>query len=168
MKKLILVAILSMFILSSGFGAGLINNVPLSQSSICTGDTITLKFYVTDNGTVPTYAPYTTYTVYYYNSGSPSATTTSIPCTSWYTQSSPGVIKFAIPSSSTTRTYKLFVRWMGSGIPPSPPTIVVNPLPTISIITDNPNYLCSGQTAMLTASGARTYSWSTTDRKSVV
>lgn len=38
--------------------------------------------------------------------------------------------------------------------------VTVNPLPTVTAVTNN-TLLCSGQTATLTASGAATYTWST-------
>lgn len=46
-------------------------------------------------------------------------------------------------------------------------TISVNALPTVAAVTNN-TLLCTGETASLTASGADTYTWSTTEMTAVI
>ncbi|MBS1652904.1 MAG: T9SS type A sorting domain-containing protein [Bacteroidetes bacterium] len=46
-------------------------------------------------------------------------------------------------------------------------TITVNPLPTLSAITNN-TLLCTGQTASLSVTGASTYTWSTNENTSTI
>jgi hypothetical protein len=46
-------------------------------------------------------------------------------------------------------------------------TVTANALPTISVVTNN-TLLCVGQTATLTASGASTYTWNTTENTTAI
>jgi hypothetical protein len=70
----------------------------------------------------------------------------------------------SIVSPTVDATYSVTGTELNSCVSTSPATatVVVNALPNIITSTSN-TLLCTGQTASLTATGANTYTWSTTD-----
>jgi hypothetical protein len=56
----------------------------------------------------------------------------------------------------------------GCTSPKIPVTLTVNPTPTVSINASPSNVICSGNTVTLTASGADTYTWSTSATSTVI
>lgn len=56
---------------------------------------------------------------------------------------------------------------VGCTSPRIPVTLTVNPAPSLSV-TSSASIICTGQTVTLTASGANTYSWSTTSTNTVI
>ena len=64
-----------------------------------------------------------------------------------------------VSQSSTTYYVSQIVTATGCEGPRSPITVIVNPLPVV--VVNSPS-TCAGIAVTLTASGANTYSWSTT------
>ncbi len=84
---------------------------------------------------------------------------------SWFTTPSGTVvvgtgINLVTPTLTNTITYYAEAFTCAPSLTRTAITITVNPNPTVTAIT-NASVICVGQTAVLTASGAATYSWTT-------
>lgn len=112
-------------------------NFSVSPSPACVGQTVSL----TDNSTnSPTSWTWTM------NGGSPASSTVQNPTVSY--------------SVAGTYSITLVATNAGGSSSAVTKTITVNALPAVTA-TSNPQTICAGQSAVLTAGGASTYSWST-------
>jgi len=77
-----------------------------------------------------------------------------------------GTNNSVIVAPTTTTTYTV-TGISGSCSPVATALVIVNPLPEINVTTDAP-VVCSGDTAILSATGANSYIWSTNDTTSSI
>lgn len=90
-----------------------------------------------------------------------SATLTANGVTS-YTWNTGATSNSIIVTPTANTTYTVNGDLLGCGVTANnTSTVTVNPLPNISIISSNPSFICTGQTATLTGSGAASYTWNT-------
>lgn len=116
----------------------LVVNANTSNTLVCAGSQVTLTANSTGGTGSPTYS--------WSNSSTGSLTTASPTANTIYTVT-------ATDANSCTATKTVQVN--------------TNPLPSLSV-TANPTLVCSGQNSTLTASGANTYTWSTTATSSLI
>ncbi|OFY87055.1 MAG: hypothetical protein A3F72_17785 [Bacteroidetes bacterium RIFCSPLOWO2_12_FULL_35_15] len=135
MKKSILIAIISIFTLGSGFGQ-IIHNSPLPAYA-CANSQLTLEFYFVPAS--PGATPTGNYEVRYGLSSGQTTVFATIPCTSWYDATAPGAYVFTFPANSNGN-YKLFVLYVGSAAPSPIPTIDVSVCTTVGIENINSNF----------------------------
>jgi len=77
--------------------------------------------------------------------------------------------QFYFQATTSPRAFNGQVKYnkIGCTSPRIPVTLTVNPAPSVSVTSSAP-IICTGQTATLTASGANTYSWSTSSTNTVI
>jgi hypothetical protein len=116
-----------------------VNPIPVISISvnpatpICAGNTVTLTASSSNTGASTTYA--------------------------WTTPSASNNNPLVSPALFSNTTFTVTGTDAGCTSAPVTKTVVVNPLPTITVIPASPS-ICAGSSVQLTASGASTYSWS--------
>jgi len=175
MKKSILITILSVFAFMGSFGQITTRTYPISQSTVCVGDTVVLKFRVI-NTTAMTASVGGCYKIEFDNLTSPTligslalSNMTLAPNDSTALLTIKGVT--VVPNGQ----YNIRVKYYGSGCSfaqggtkPAPPYKMTYSAPTMSLTTSN-TVLCIGQSSTLTANGASTYTWTSfTPTQSIV
>jgi hypothetical protein len=74
----------------------------------------------------------------------------------------------AVVSPTANSTYTVTGSNAGCVGTPVLSNVTVNPIPTLSAISSNSNYICTGNSATLTASGASTYTWNTSANTAII
>lgn len=164
MKKSILIAILSLFSFVGVFGQTYtMHTNPISPNTVCVGNQVTLEYYMTSTGTLPT--PYGNYSVKFgTNATGPFTDLGTFTVTSWYTSTTPGQVSVNIPVT-TNGVYYLFVRH-SVGLQTGAIT-TIQPQVTVSVpiitATSSPvsGTVCAGTSVTLTGGGAvsSSYIW---------
>jgi hypothetical protein len=79
-----------------------------------------------------------------------------------YTWNTGATTNSIVVTPTVNTTYTVNGDLLGCGVTANnTSTVTVNILPNVTIISSNPAFICSGQTATLTGSGAATYTWNT-------
>lgn len=170
----------------------------VNSGSICSGNSFTINpsgastYTIQGGSSVVSPTSNTTYTVIgtasngcVSNTVSSSVTVNAIPtitvnsgtiCSgSTFTISPSGASSYtfqggsAVVSPTTSSTYSVIGASSAGCVGASETSsVTVNSNPTVTAVTTETNYICTGQTATLTASGANTYTWNTTSTSSVI
>lgn len=157
LKKTILISILSILKISNTFSQVFTHTNP-PPSTVCVGSNVTLQFYVTGTGTI---TPYGSYVVQFGSTiGTCAPITATIPCTTWYSSTTPGTITATIPSVSNG-TYFLLVKHSNIAFAnSSQPTVsVLNTPATPTVSASGPTAICPSSSVTLTSTGSGPFTW---------